>query len=87
MIATGLDVADHAPPRSTIARRSGAQRAGGILPEAEALRARFDPDLPAARTVEMRNQRCVGTRKHGQYPVLFWVVPAKAGTHNHRSGI
>jgi len=47
VLRIGLDVADHALHRAWIARRSEAQLDGGILPEAEALRARFDPDLPA----------------------------------------
>jgi tRNA dimethylallyltransferase len=47
VLRVGLDVADHAAHRAWIARRSEAQLDGGILPEAESLRARFDPALPA----------------------------------------
>lgn len=43
----GLDVADRALHRAWIARRSEAQLDGGILAEADALRHRFDPALPA----------------------------------------
>jgi len=47
VLRIGLDVADHALHRAWIARRAETQLDGGILPEAEALRARFDPGLPA----------------------------------------
>ena len=47
ILRIGLDVADRALHRARIARRAAAQLDGGILPEAEALRARFDPGLPA----------------------------------------
>ena len=50
----GLDVADHALHRAWIARRAEAQLDGGILPEAEALRARFDPGLPAFSAIGYR---------------------------------
>ena len=47
VLRIGLDVADHVGHRSWIAQRAEAQLDGGILPEAEALRTRFDPGLPA----------------------------------------
>ena len=47
VLRIGLDLADHVAHRAWIARRSEAQLDGGILPEAESLRARFDPALPA----------------------------------------
>jgi len=47
VLRIGLDVADRALHRAWIARRAQAQLDGGILPEAAALRARFDPALPA----------------------------------------
>jgi len=47
VLRIGLDVADHALHRAWIARRAGTQLEGGILAEATALRARFDPALPA----------------------------------------
>ena len=47
VLRLGLDVADRARHRARIAARAEAQLDGGILPEAEALRARFDPALPA----------------------------------------
>ena len=47
VLRLGLDVDDRALHRARIAARAEAQLDGGILPEAEALRARFDPDLPA----------------------------------------
>jgi tRNA dimethylallyltransferase len=47
VLRIGLDVADHEIHRAWIARRAETQLDGGILPEAEALRARFDPGLPA----------------------------------------
>lgn len=47
VLRIGLDVGDHALHRAWIARRAETQLDGGILPEAEALRARFDPGLRA----------------------------------------
>ena len=47
VLRIGIDVADHVGHRAWIARRSETQLDGGILPEAEALRARFDTGLPA----------------------------------------
>ena len=47
ILRIGLDVADRALHRERIARRAEVQLDGGILPEAESLRARFDPALPA----------------------------------------
>jgi tRNA dimethylallyltransferase len=47
ILRINLDVPDHAQHRAWIARRAETQLDGGILPEAEALRARFDPGLPA----------------------------------------
>jgi tRNA dimethylallyltransferase len=54
VLRVGLDVADRAHHRAWIARRAEAQLDGGILPEAEALRARFDPDLPAFSAIGYR---------------------------------
>jgi tRNA dimethylallyltransferase len=50
----GLDVADHAVHRAWIARRAAGQLDGGILPEATALRERFDPALPAFSAIGYR---------------------------------
>lgn len=50
----GLDLADRAAHRDWIARRAAAQLDGGILPEAEALRRRFDPRLPAFSAIGYR---------------------------------
>jgi len=50
----GLDVADRAVHRAWIARRAEAQLDGGILAEAAALRARFDPALPAFSAIGYR---------------------------------
>jgi tRNA dimethylallyltransferase len=47
ILRINLDVPDHAEHRAWIAQRAEAQLDGGILPEAAALRARFDPGLPA----------------------------------------
>jgi tRNA dimethylallyltransferase len=47
VLRIGLDVADHVLHRAWIATRASTQLDGGILPEAEDLRARFDPGLPA----------------------------------------
>ena len=49
-----LDVRDRAVHRAVIARRSAAQLDGGILPEAEALRARYPVDLPAFSAIGYR---------------------------------
>jgi len=49
-----LDLADRATHRSWIARRSAVQLDGGILPEAEALRARYPADLPAFSAIGYR---------------------------------
>jgi tRNA dimethylallyltransferase len=49
-----LDVGDRAVHRAVIARRSAAQLDGGILPEAEALRARYPADLPAFSAIGYR---------------------------------
>ncbi len=54
VLRIGLDVADHAVHRAWIARRAAAQLDGGILPEAAALRARFDPGLPAFSAIGYR---------------------------------
>jgi tRNA dimethylallyltransferase len=54
LLRIGLDIADHAVHRAWIARRAEAQLDGGILPEAEALRARFDPGLPAFSAIGYR---------------------------------
>ncbi len=49
-----VDVPDHAVHRAWIARRAAEQLDGGILPEAAALRARFDPALPAFSAIGYR---------------------------------
>jgi tRNA dimethylallyltransferase len=49
-----LDLADRAAHRAWIARRSAVQLDGGILPEAEALRARYPADLPAFSAIGYR---------------------------------
>ncbi len=54
ILRIGLDVADRALHRARIAARAEAQLDGGILPEAEALRARFDPALPAFSAIGYR---------------------------------
>jgi tRNA dimethylallyltransferase len=54
LLRLGLDVADRAAHRAWIARRAEAQLDGGILPEAAALRARFDPALPAFSAIGYR---------------------------------
>jgi tRNA dimethylallyltransferase len=54
LMRLGLDVADHAVHRAWIARRAEAQLDGGILEEAAALRARFDPGLPAFSAIGYR---------------------------------
>jgi len=54
ILRIGLDVADHALHRAWIARRAAAQLDGGILDEAEALRERFDPGLPAFSAIGYR---------------------------------
>jgi tRNA dimethylallyltransferase len=54
VLRIALDVADRAVHRARIARRAEAQLAGGILEEAAALRARFDPALPAFSAIGYR---------------------------------
>lgn len=54
ILRIGLDVADHALHRAWIARRAAAQLDGGILREAEVLRSRFDPGLPAFSAIGYR---------------------------------
>jgi tRNA dimethylallyltransferase len=54
LLRVGLDIADRALHRAWIARRAEAQLDGGILPEAAALRARFDPGLPAFSAIGYR---------------------------------
>ncbi len=54
LLRIGLDVADRTLHREWIARRAAAQLDGGILEEAAALRARFDPDLPAFSAIGYR---------------------------------
>ena len=49
-----LDLADRAAHRAWIARRSAVQLDGGILPEEEALRARYPADLPAFSAIGYR---------------------------------
>ncbi|HEY2887594.1 MAG TPA: tRNA (adenosine(37)-N6)-dimethylallyltransferase MiaA [Candidatus Limnocylindrales bacterium] len=50
----GLDVADRATHASWIARRARAQFDAGLVEEAAALRARFDPSLPAFSAIGYR---------------------------------
>ena len=54
ILRLGLDVADHALHRSWIARRAEAQLDGGILEEAAALRARYDPALRSFSAIGYR---------------------------------
>ncbi len=54
VLRIGLDVTDHAVHRAWIAHRAAAQLDGGILPEAKALRDRFDPGLPAFSAIGYR---------------------------------
>jgi tRNA dimethylallyltransferase len=54
LLRLGLDVADPAVHRTWIAGRAAAQLAGGLLDEAAALRARFDPHLPAFSAIGYR---------------------------------
>jgi tRNA dimethylallyltransferase len=54
LLRIGLDVGDHAVHRRWIQRRAEAQLDGGILEEAEALRARFDPALRAFSAIGYR---------------------------------
>jgi tRNA dimethylallyltransferase len=54
VLRIALDVADRALHRACIARRAEAQLAGGIIEEAAALRARFDPALPAFSAIGYR---------------------------------
>jgi tRNA dimethylallyltransferase len=54
ILRIGLDVTDRDRHRARIAARAEAQLDGGILPEAEALRARFDPGLPAFSAIGYR---------------------------------
>jgi tRNA dimethylallyltransferase len=54
VLRIGLDVGDHAVHRAWIARRAAAQLDGGILDEAQALRERFDPGLPAFSAIGYR---------------------------------
>jgi tRNA dimethylallyltransferase len=54
LLRIGLDLADRAVHRAWIARRAAAQLDGGILDEAAALRARFDPALPAFSAIGYR---------------------------------
>ena len=49
-----LDLADRAAHRAWIARRSAVQLDGGILAEADALRARYPADLPAFSAIGYR---------------------------------
>jgi tRNA dimethylallyltransferase len=54
VLRIGIDVADRAVHGAWIARRAEAQLDGGILEEAAALRARFDPSLPAFSAIGYR---------------------------------
>jgi tRNA dimethylallyltransferase len=54
LVRIGLDLADRAIHRDWIARRAEGQLDGGILPEADALRRRFDPRLPAFSAIGYR---------------------------------
>jgi tRNA dimethylallyltransferase len=54
ILRINTDVPDHAQHRAWIARRAETQLDGGILPEAETLRTRFDPGLPAFSAIGYR---------------------------------
>lgn len=54
VLRLALDVADRAMHRAMIERRAAAQLDGGILPEAEALRARYPASLPAFSAIGYR---------------------------------
>ena len=54
LLRIGLDVTDRAVHRAWIARRAETQLDGGLLEEAAALRARFDPALPAFSAIGYR---------------------------------
>ncbi len=54
LLRIGLDLVDRAVHRAWIARRAAAQLDGGIVEEAAALRARFDPGLPAFSAIGYR---------------------------------
>ena len=54
VLRLSLDVADRSMHRAMIERRAAAQLDGGILPEAEALRARYPSSLPAFSAIGYR---------------------------------
>jgi tRNA dimethylallyltransferase len=54
VLRLALDVADRSMHRTMIERRAAAQLDGGILPEAEALRARYPTSLPAFSAIGYR---------------------------------
>jgi tRNA dimethylallyltransferase len=54
VLRVSLDLADRATHRAWIAQRAGAQLDGGILPEAEGLRARYPTALPAFTAIGYR---------------------------------
>ena len=54
VLRIALDLADRAAHRAWIARRSAVQLDGGILAEADALRARYPADLPAFSAIGYR---------------------------------
>jgi tRNA dimethylallyltransferase len=54
VLRVSLDLADRATHRTWIAKRAAAQLDGGILPEAEGLRARYPTSLPAFTAIGYR---------------------------------
>jgi tRNA dimethylallyltransferase len=54
VLRVSLDLADRATHRTWIAQRAAAQLDGGILPEAERLRARYPTSLPAFSAIGYR---------------------------------
>jgi tRNA dimethylallyltransferase len=54
VLRVSLDLADRATHRAWIAQRAGTQLDGGILPEAEGLRARYPASLPAFTAIGYR---------------------------------
>ena len=54
VLRVSLDLADRATHRTWIAQRAAAQLDGGILPEAEGLRARYPTSLPAFTAIGYR---------------------------------
>jgi tRNA dimethylallyltransferase len=54
VLRESLDLADRAAHRAWIAKRAASQLDGGILPEAEGLRARYPTSLPAFTAIGYR---------------------------------